>query len=684
VVEMIISAHGVRPETGLTKAQKSLISSDSIVRVCQSPTGLGKTYSFIEAAKKGHAIVFIVPTNALAKSVLEDMEKADITHRYLWDGTKDGKSSGGQKETWYKRSNDWENVSRNGGVVVTTPETFGQIFHDSFAGSTVSAKPSLNNFFGSEKHPIDIVFDEFHTYSAPALGFIRFWCAFSVWRKKNVTSKSIKPTLKTTLLSATMSNMINPVLDLKEDFLIPDNIDGEYIPTAEKFENGTFFGYTNDGLLSFLVDEIVCVEEDPKIRYLHGDVSIEPIGRNAIWTKLEESLILAKKNKTKVLILFDSLRHSSEQDKEDSSMSMAIKNAGLSPKNVLLINGMDKQSEQTSLGNSGFRAGLDPNDNEEHETILVVGTSSVEAGLNIKNLREAFIDPGFDAASFLQRIGRVARGNCPGRIFVIDPEKEHLVWNSIYEDLRSEKKLKITDFLKNFAVLRDVNGERARCLGDSYIYTIQNKRKDLKNDQGIKIVNMWKTNRIGHRYVDISIVDKALQKTKKESKNTKFIMASEKWLKLVYRRLLDFREFSNTICISFKDKPIISYSKQWADKNLKYPHSVSEDSEGIVWSYECTRDKALREEPQEYWVHVVVPDFRSGDITSLSVRVTKWDISAQTKAVEAISEFFLAEINHSMNESKTEFLKKAKAFIEQSHLIVYQNETATPSPQILY
>lgn len=681
---MIISAHGVRPETGLTKAQKSLIFSDAIVRVCQSPTGLGKTYSFIEAAQKGHAIVFIVPTNALAKSVLEDMEKAQITHRYLWDGTKDGKSAGGQKDTWYKRSNDWRNVSSEGGVVVTTPETFGQIFHDPFAGSSVSAKPGLENFFGSEEHPIDIVFDEFHTYSAPALGFIRFWCAFSVWRKKNANSLSTKPTLKITLLSATMSNMINPVLDLKEDFLIPDNIDGEYIPTAEKFENKKFFGYENDGLLSFLVDEIVCAEENHKIRYLHGDVSIEPIGRNALWTKLEESLILAKKNNTKVLILFDSLRQLSEQEKMDSSMSLAIKNAEISPKNVLVINGMDKQSEQTSLGNSGFRAGLNPNDNEEHETILVVGTSALEAGLNIKNLSEAFIDPGFDAASFLQRVGRVARGNCSGRIFVIEPEKENLVWNSIYEDLISGKKMKITDFFKKFAVLRDVNGERARCLGDSYIYTIKNRRKDLKNDQGLKFVDMWKTDRSGHRYVDISLVDKSLQAVKKESKNTKFIIAAEKWLELVYRRLLDFREFSNTIRISFKDRPTISYSKQWADKNLKYPHNVLEDSEGIVWTYECTRDKALSEKTKEYCVYVLVPCLLPEDRTSLSVSVTQWDMSAQTKAVEAISEFLFGKINRSTNESWTEFLKRVKAFVEQSHLIVYEKESETPSQQILY
>ena len=48
---------------------------------------------------------------------------------------------------------------------------------------------------------------------------------------------------------------------------------------------------------------------------------------------------------------------------------------------------------------------------------LIVATSSVEVGVNL-DTRLMLTDPGFGGASFLQRYGRCARGDVPGRVVV--------------------------------------------------------------------------------------------------------------------------------------------------------------------------------------------------------------------------------------------------------------------------
>ncbi|PSR25419.1 MAG: hypothetical protein C7B47_12235 [Sulfobacillus thermosulfidooxidans] len=70
-----------------------------------------------------------------------------------------------------------------------------------------------------------------------------------------------------------------------------------------------------------------------------------------------------------------------------------------------MITGQDRQSHW-EIGQSGLQAGVQP----DPATRLIIGTSAVEMGVSYERVTHAIMAPGMDAAAWLQRIGRVARG----------------------------------------------------------------------------------------------------------------------------------------------------------------------------------------------------------------------------------------------------------------------------------
>jgi len=60
----VIPAHGVSyaANSHLSYAQDRLLTEPRPIRLCGAPTGAGKTYAFIEAARRGQVVFFVVPT----------------------------------------------------------------------------------------------------------------------------------------------------------------------------------------------------------------------------------------------------------------------------------------------------------------------------------------------------------------------------------------------------------------------------------------------------------------------------------------------------------------------------------------------------------------------------------------------------------------------------------------------
>jgi hypothetical protein len=229
-----------------------------------------------------------------------------------------------------------------------------------------------------------IVFDEAHTLTTRGFGFLHFW-AVLIARRHLIYPEQ---TPKLTLLSATHSNLLEGLV----------GGDTPYIPKElvacfdEKIKDGR-----GDGL-----------------RLLHGDVTVE-IADADILSLVERHAQEIINQEGRLLILYDRLR---DLANEERALERIFNALGLKSEECFVITGQDKQSDGRALGGSDFEAGLCP---ETHHRIILA-TSSIEAGVNIKGLRYAILDPGMDAAAWLQRIGRVARKDMDGRIWISQPK----------------------------------------------------------------------------------------------------------------------------------------------------------------------------------------------------------------------------------------------------------------------
>ncbi|HRE18922.1 MAG TPA: DEAD/DEAH box helicase, partial [Rhodocyclaceae bacterium] len=129
---LTIRAHGVPSHsddasgTALSPAQHRLLTDPAPIRVCGAPTGSGKTYAFLQAAKRGELVLFVVPTQALAGDIEASARDQDIPIA-RWDGAQSAQLRANGLEPWIERKLELEHLKRDGGMVVTTPETLGAI-----------------------------------------------------------------------------------------------------------------------------------------------------------------------------------------------------------------------------------------------------------------------------------------------------------------------------------------------------------------------------------------------------------------------------------------------------------------------------------------------------------------------------------------------------------------------------
>lgn len=387
-----IQAHGISPhESGdsapsLSLAQHRLLTEPTPIRVCGAPTGAGKTYAFLHAARRGERVIFVVPTQALAKDIEESARKHGVA-AYRWDGTQSAELRANGQEPWIERKSQWDGLQQTGGMLVTTPETLGAILLG--RPQRVLHRSLLPDLLQAQH----VVFDEAHTLTARAFGFLHFWAVLVVWWYRKAPEKAPK----LTLLSATHSNLFAALCD-------PEKGGESYLPA----EYVAFF------------DEAIENGRRENLRMLHGDVGVS-IGDGDVLACVERYAGAPLSRGARLLILYDSLRNLTREEK---ALRDCLAGFGVNPEECFLINGQDRKAAGLSLGGTGFEAGLCPE--EKHR--VIIATSCIEAGVNIDRLRHAILDPGQDAAALLQRIGRVARGDMDGKIWFATPSNRPAHW----------------------------------------------------------------------------------------------------------------------------------------------------------------------------------------------------------------------------------------------------------------
>lgn len=553
-----IQAHGIPPyEEGdatlnLSPAQHRLLAEPKPIRICGAPTGAGKTYAFLQAARQGQRVVFVVPTQALARDI-EDSADRQSVKAYCWDGAQSAELRASGKEPWSERKSQWDRLQLTGGMVVTTPETLGAILLGKPQG--VLHRPLLPDLLQAQH----IVFDEAHTLTARAFGFLHFWAVLAVWWHQKEPERAPK----LTLLSATHSNLFRALCEA-------DPGEVSYLPP----ESVAFF------------DEAIEDGRRAGLRMLHGEVGVH-IGDGDVLACVEKYAAEPLSQGERLLILYDSLR---TLTREEGALRDRLAGYGVRPEECFLINGQDRKAGGLSLGGTGFEAGLCPQENHR----VIVATSCVEAGVNIPGLRYAILDPGLDAAALLQRIGRVARGDVDGKVWLATPDERPSHW------LRLEKLTgtrTIADLRQHLEPLRDLPLDHARRLGSAYWSMLRREQPSLHAGllRGHESISEAKApgGFLNGLHAALAGASRRGQKYGRE------------WLNRVDRELVDLRGFSPGVSIRFADYPVIEYSLEWAQAYLEKPEHI--DAEG-VWHYRKPRGAYLLDKPRRITISLLCPD----------------------------------------------------------------------------
>lgn len=610
-----IQAHGIPPlaagENGvrLSPAQHRLLTEPKPIRICGAPTGAGKTFAFLQAARqKEQIVVFVVPTQALARDIEAGAARAHVpVHR--WDGAQSRELRAGGREPWLERKCQWDGLIQTGGMVVTTPETLSAVI----LGSPRFKRIPLD--LADLLHASHIVFDEAHTLGVRALGFLHFWAVLAVWRHRRDPARAPK----LTLLSATHSNLFQALwsADANEESHLPPDAVACF---DEQIENGH--------------------RED--LRMLHGDVEVE-IGDGDILACVDRYAAEPLGQGRRLLILYDSLRHLS---RDEWALRERLASLGVQPEECFLINGQDRKAGGTSLGGTGFEAGLCPAGKHR----VIVATSCIEAGVNIPDLCHAILDPGADAAALLQRIGRVARGDVAGKVWLTAPDDQR----------QHGLKLKglagthtIDELRQRLEPLRDLPLNHARRLGGAYWSMLKREQRSLYEGLIQAHESLSETRAPGGFLNSLhAMLDGMKGRGQKNGRE---------WLEKVDQELRDLRDFTPEVSIRFADFPIIEYSRDWASAWLERPEHIDDADNEVVWCYRGPRSNYLRDKPRRVTVSVLCP---SGDYFP-------GEFMPGPKALSELQRKYLDSCRRkAKGHPDQEFLSKANDFIEAIGILV--------------
>lgn len=375
--------------TGLSPLQQSLIDSDKPVRIYAAPTGAGKSYAFqrLIQTDKSKRVLFVVPTRRLAQNIAQALLEALATEGV--DKPKDVVAiwSSDEKER-LKQERPSLNVGRlrldqvnafQGAercqFIISTPETVALMLVKGRFPAKGETPFQIVSLLKNFDH---IVFDEFHLIEARGFGLAASMAL--------MTAKSGGGTAKVTFLSATPINIKRTLITLGVDENCIDERE-ELIVSGDRAETGS-------------------------ARALHGDVEIvfedaETLP-DLIANHIDEVRPAASSGR-QVVSVFDS---NMELQAHASRLARLLDSVGIRPSDRMVINSFDDRV--TNGGNYLFLRGssVDP-----MKPSVILSTSSIEIGVTLR-ASLMIMDPGYDAASFVQRIGRVARGDAPGKVIV--------------------------------------------------------------------------------------------------------------------------------------------------------------------------------------------------------------------------------------------------------------------------
>lgn len=390
-LSITIRRHGV-PSDGdrLSPLQRRILSDPAPVRVFSAPTGAGKSYALFRAAQDRKRVLFVVPTRRLAQNLAREASKVlepSFSGRpnpvALWssDETARQKELDPGYQPWKARVREVRRFE-DAQFIVATPETVALLLlraPSSGHGSDPFGVSHLTQFFDH------IVFDEFHSIDARGFGL----CAVAAR-----ACAAAQVSTRVTFLSAT------PI---------------DLLPTL------TALGIPRDCIAVAEETVLDCPASGTELgtRILHGDVRIEFVAEPdmvALLQQQEGEIKACLQRGRQVVVVLDSLE---ELHIQKDRLAAAFDRLGVPAARRLAINSIDDSTQSAQFD------GLFVTDRQANpvDYPVLVATSSIEMGVTFA-AGLLVIDPGHDALSFVQRVGRVARRDEPGLVVVrLDPRR---------------------------------------------------------------------------------------------------------------------------------------------------------------------------------------------------------------------------------------------------------------------
>lgn len=395
-----------RGPNGLSPLQARILEEPKPVRIFSAPTGAGKSFALIRAAERGQRVLFIVPTRRLAQNLAASAVEAlggderAASKVALWSSDETARLRAELPDVKIARLRIRQVHERGSdeNFVVATPESVAFLLLRTLRSGHGGDPFSIADLATRFDH---VVFDEFHSIDARGFGL----CAL-VARAVAATDGGAK----LTFLSATPIDVL-PVL--------------------------TALGLEREAV-AVAAEEVVteAAGGGSGLRALHGDVGIRLCRHTDMHDLLaaETTALRACLDQGRqVVVILDSLDalHAGKQ-----AFAALFDRLGVMATERLAINSIDDNALADMSGTFVTDRSADPQNFR-----VLLATSSVELGVTFGKVGLLAMDPGHDALSFVQRIGRVARGDMDGMVLVrhdADAERRKPWLPTVLHELRQE------------------------------------------------------------------------------------------------------------------------------------------------------------------------------------------------------------------------------------------------------
>lgn len=507
--------------------------------IITAPTGTGKSYAFpfpvlnsqktgsFGGLRQGKRGLVVLPTNALIDELHENF--SNMYKNQISIGKITGKHLNELQKKGFDRWHGILEIAHENDLLITNPDIINYAmhggYHKKYWGKT--GRKEFHNFLDCFDY---IIFDEYHLYDEAQIANI-----LTLTYMRKIFSKE-NHQMKFMFVSATPEKGLQQVL--------------------------TDFNYQFEEI----IEEIVSDKE--KARAIHGKLDIEiHHTRNFIQlieSKYDEIEAVIKANK-KVLVIFDTL---AELQRFYQTIKSRLQNYQI-------------------VQSTGY-ATDDENQNELIKTAnIVLATNKAEVGVNY-GVEYAIMQPGKFYGNFVQRFGRVARGDLYGKIIVA--VKESVKYNKLKKTMQ-QSELSYYEFLdraeavfqsKKFysEIVPSYIGEYLWCI-EQNIYRYNPKGPNFGNyqskevfRQGLFQINIAKNSKYFTRYNLFQSINSKISELKKIEPNGVTVKNIELWWNRYRDTYLTFRDASKIVrIVDESEQKELSYSLEWI---LQYKEVIGE------------------------------------------------------------------------------------------------------------